>query len=257
MRIAFITAMLASTTAMHPVAAAVESVHFESRSISFLGVRVAEVDSSAASRLRLPEQRGVLILAVAAKSPAKEGGLQAEDVLWTFRDEALHSVAQLRRLLRETPPGRRISLGFYRDGRLQSSTIALAANERHGEFHLDIPGFHLRFPRDLLELGPFGAIARPQLGISVVPLTEQLADHLGAKGGLLVTAVQDASAADKAGIRAGDVIQRVDRRSVDSAAELRDALGGKSEVVVQLVRDHKTRTVTVELAQSARIGPVI
>lgn len=251
------TALLAGAISALPMVAGVQAVYFEARDVGFLGVHVAEVDQRTASRLKLPRERGVLVLAVQDNSPAKVGGLQVDDVLWTFRDEPLHSVAQLRRLLRETPPGRSVSIEFYRNGSVQGTGITVARHAYDGEFRLDLPDFHLSLPRDFLRFGPFAMVSRPRLGVSVVPLTQQLADHLGAQGGLLVTVVEHASAAEKAGIRAGDVIQRIDGRSLASVADLRNALEDKKEVALELVRDHKTRTVTVSLAESRLRGPVL
>ena len=90
------------------------------------------------------------------------------------------------------------------------------------------------------------------LGIEAEALDGQLADFFGVKEGVLVRTVNKGSAADKAGIRAGDVIVRVDDAKVakpaDISAHLR-ALRGRSVSVV-VVRDRKE--LTVMLAAAAR-----
>ncbi|MCZ6577260.1 MAG: PDZ domain-containing protein [Acidiferrobacterales bacterium] len=216
----------------------------EVRPTASLGVRIADVDQAAMKRLKLPQERGVLITAVEDNAPAKQAGLHADDVLWRFRGEDLYSVTQLRRLVHETPPGRSVHIDFYRAGVLKRATLVLAADESRQEFTLDVPGFRYSFPHDF-SFEPFFERRGPRLGITVVALTGQLAAHLGAQGGLLVTAVEPEGPAERAGIKAGDVIERVDGHLIDNKADLREATAGKTMISVEIVRDRKRRKITV------------
>jgi len=96
-----------------------------------------------------------------------------------------------------------------------------------------------RVMRQLIE---YGAVERGQLGVSVYAVTPEMARSLGlpkATGGL-VAQVIPGSAADKAGVRAGDVITAVAGRSVKSNTDLRDALGFLrvgDRVSIDLLRD--------------------
>jgi C-terminal processing protease CtpA/Prc len=85
-------------------------------------------------------------------------------------------------------------------------------------------------------------------------LTSQLATYFGVKQGkgVLVREVVVGSAAEKAGLKAGDVIVAVDGKSVATVAELRQALEIKSgeekrKLNLTVVRDHHEQTVPVEL----------
>lgn len=66
--------------------------------------------------------------------------------------------------------------------------------------------------------------SRPRLGVRVEPLTDQLAEFFDVDGGLLVTQVIEGSAADDAGLEAGDVILRVSGEEIRNISELRRAL---------------------------------
>jgi membrane-associated protease RseP (regulator of RpoE activity) len=61
---------------------------------------------------------------------------------------------------------------------------------------------------------------RPRLGIQVVDLTDQLARYFKVEDGVLVSSVRSGSAADKAGLHAGDVIVKIDGTSIGSNHEL-------------------------------------
>src|SRR5262249_23210742 len=79
---------------------------------------------------------------------------------------------------------------------------------------------------------------------------EQLADFFGVKDGVLVKSVTRNSAAEKAGIKAGDVIVKVDDTHVNTTSEISSALRAarsKSTVTVTVVRNKKEMPLTVTL----------
>jgi Do/DeqQ family serine protease len=95
----------------------------------------------------------------------------------------------------------------------------------------------------------FGSVKRGLLGVNIAPVTPDVAQALGLPNanGALVTQVVDASAAAKAGIRAGDVITAVNGRTVRSHTELRNAIGllrVGERVEIALLRDAQARKVT-------------
>jgi len=80
------------------------------------------------------------------------------------------------------------------------------------------------------------------LGVTVSPLSEQLASYFGVKQGVLVSAVASNSPAAAAGVRAGDVITAINGQSVSSSADitraLRERTGESAEISV--TRDKKS-----------------
>jgi serine protease DegQ len=98
------------------------------------------------------------------------------------------------------------------------------------------------------QLVKYGEVKRGILGVNIVTLTPDIADNLGAKDvqGALVQQVVEGSAADKAGLKAGDVITAVNGASVKSASELRNRIGllrvGES-VELGVMRDGKLQRV--------------
>jgi serine protease Do len=120
---------------------------------------------------------------------------------------------------------------------------------RMREFHFDPPAFNFDFDWDMLP-----RTARGRLGVQAESLTPQLADYFGVKdGGVLVSSVTAGSAAEKAGIKAGDVITSIDGDRVrdydDLLRELRDKTG---DVTVGIVRDKKETTLKTTIEPPAR-----
>jgi len=93
------------------------------------------------------------------------------------------------------------------------------------------------------------------LGIECEPLGSQLAAFFGVKEGVLVRAVTKDSAAEKAGMRAGDVIVKVDGEAVTSVHEITSlvrAARNKRTFPVVVVRDKKKVTLSVTVESSSR-----
>lgn len=102
----------------------------------WLGVRVEDVDRAAADSLGLDELRGARVLGVGDDSPAAEAGLRADDVIVGFDGETVRSVAELVRLVRETPPDREVELRLVRDGSPRSLDVTIRQREGRGfSFH--------------------------------------------------------------------------------------------------------------------------
>jgi S1-C subfamily serine protease len=241
-----------------------------------LGVSLEEVRAEDVSRLRLAEERGALVKSVEKDSPAAAAGLQEDDVVVSYQGQPVHSAAQLSRLVRETPGGRKVALEVSRNGATQTLSATLRQGRpwlAPGDFDFDIdvpiPAIDVRPPRpprapraprppkaelfdyDLRDFGEwFGG--RPRLGLSYQELTEQLARYFKVEGGLLVTSVNEDSPAAEAGVKAGDVIVRANDRDVRSSDDLRDVLDDAdagSEITLGLQRDGRALDVKAKLAE--------
>jgi len=101
-----------------------------------------------------------------------------------------------------------------------------------------------------------GEVKRGQLGIIIQDITDDLAEafKLPNTNGVLVSQVQEGSAADKAGVKSGDVILKVDAAAVNSSQQLRNRIGEKrigDQLSLTLYRDGKTLTLP------AKVGHVV
>jgi membrane-associated protease RseP (regulator of RpoE activity) len=232
---------------------------------AWLGLRLEDVTAEKAKELKLAGEYGVIVKDVEEESPAAKAGVAKGDVILEFAGEMVRSAAHLRRLVRETPAGRSVTLLVSRAGQTKTLSAKLEARPG-GAFTMpamppmpEMPGFDIKIPEFDFVWHARGA----QLGISADELTPQLAQYFGVKQGkgILVREVVVGSAAEKAGLKAGDVIVQVDGKDVDTVAKLRRALAGEKEtqearkVTLTIVRDKREQTLTVELEPQERMGP--
>ena len=208
----------------------------------WLGVEIGEVTAEKAKDLRLSEVRGVEVIDVEPDSPAAKAGLKEHDVITRYDGQAVEGTVQFRRLVRETPAGRNISLTVSRDGGTQNISVELGDRGTFFEkkmkgkmrdfgnaYAFAEPNFDFHFDTPMI-VGEMDGRA-PLLGISAEDLSGQLGAYFGAPDGVgvLVREVRGGTAAEKAGLKAGDVITKVDAKPVGSLSELRQQLRDKSD----------------------------
>jgi serine protease Do len=213
---------------------------------SWLGVETHEVTADKAKELKLSAERGAVLGKIVPDSPAAKAGLKENDVVTEINGQRVEGAAQFRRMIHEIPAGRSIQLTVWRDGRTQTISATLGRSEqgRHAmKMMAPTPGtFAFRMP-DLPEIPSmewngnmlFGG--QPRLGIDAEEISGQLGAFFGAPDGegILVRDVTSGSPAEKAGVKAGDVITSLNGERVRTVGDLREKLSAK--------RDDKDRTV--------------
>jgi serine protease Do len=232
----------------------------------WLGVTLAEEKDAG---------NGALVTSVIQDSPAAKAGLKKGDVVVAMNGDKVVGPATLTEMIHASKAGETVKLDVLREGRKQTLSAELA--ERKDRFRVIAPGFEgawasaedaRRMAEDAremaeqyraLELERLPELGRmrirlgggPRLGVELVRTTPELRTHLGAPEdhGVLVGKVLPGSAAEKAGIRVGDVITTVDGSEVSSAGGILEALADKSGqgVDIELVRDGKGMKVRADL----------
>ena len=184
---------------------------------TYLGVNLAEVNANRARELKLKETYGVEISRVEEGSPAEKAGLKAGDVVLEYNGQRVEGMEQFGRLVRETPSGREVKLLISRNGATQTIAATLATRKLRtvgGNFFPGVEIPEIRIP-DMPQV--FTTLRSPMLGVEAESLGSQLAAYFGVKEGVLVRSVLKDTAAEKAGIKAGDVITKVDGSNVTHA----------------------------------------
>lgn len=222
---------------------------------SYLGVNLAEIDDNRAKELKLKEDYGVEITRVEENSPAEKAGLKPGDVVLEYNGERVEGMEQFGRLVRETPPGREVKLTISRDGKTQM--LAVTISTRRSRFQGFPSGF--RMPEFQMPDIPqiFTTLRSPMLGVEAESLGSQLASYFGVKEGVLVRSVLDNTPAQKAGIKAGDVLTKVDGMQVTTPSEVSSAVraaSAKNSYMIELMRDRKPITVTINVDDRSERG---
>lgn len=237
-----------------------------------LGVQIADVDKDKATELNLSGQYGALVSNVEEDSAAEKAGIKENDVIVSFDGERIRSAAHLVRMVQETPAGRTVSVQVNRGGQTTTLSVELEDSSSVAIFNNSIVRRRVRITPPRVRVTPrirvnpklelFSVLAgRPVLGISGSDLTEQLAEHFGVKQGrgVLIREVTAGSAAEKAGLKAGDVIVKVGAEEVESVSDLREALaeetGEDGEVTLTIVRNRAEQVVKAKLEKPKRRGP--
>ena len=236
---------------------------------TFLGVGVKEINAERAKALRLKEEYGVEITTVEPDSPADKAGLKPGDVVLEYNGQRVEGTAQFVRFVRETPPGRTVRLTVFRNGSTQTLTATVA--ERKGRsFNFPAPkideDIRIRIEKELE--GAMRDVPRVtmswragMLGIEGEALKgSQLADFFGVAEGVLVRGVMKDTPAEKAGLKPGDVIVKVDDRKVEAPRDISVALraardASKKTVPVVVVREKKETTLQVTLDDAPPAPP--
>lgn len=240
-------------------------ISLDGESGSWLGVETQEVNAEKVKDLKLPAERGVLIGKVMPDSPAAKAGLRENDVVTELNGQVVEGAVQFRRMIHEIPAGRKVMLTVWRDGKAQTIDATLGKAEEGRRMWLQAAprAFTFRVPEtpEIPEIpkmewnGDFLLMGRPRLGIEAEDLDGQLGNYFGAPDGegILVRSVNTESPAEKAGIKAGDVITSLNGEKLHSVGELREKLAAAKDsktVKVGLLRNKALMTVTVELPAS-------
>lgn len=226
---------------------------------SYLGVDIQDVTKDRLPALKLKEERGAEVTMVDQDGPAGKAGLKEGDVILSFNGDKVESAEQLKRMIHEIPPGRSVALGVSRNGQAMSLNAKLADRRELGSYagfnapHVVIPPMPpIRIPSVEVNFPEVRLYSTALPGLSLEALTPQLGDFFGAPEGhgMLVRSVEKGSAADQAGLKAGDVIIKVGAERIADSGDWRMAVRGKSgPVPVTIVRDKREQTVTVKIPE--------
>ncbi|HEY6413044.1 MAG TPA: PDZ domain-containing protein [Edaphobacter sp.] len=240
----------------------------------YLGIEMRDISEDQVAVLKLKEARGAEVINMDHDGPACKAGLQIHDVIVQMNGQTVDGIDQLRRMLRDMPVGSLVVFVVSRDGQQTSISTQLANRdtvERQAwEQRYKVPepdsssssyvargsGFlssstaraATKGQKSFLGLMPM-LVSSSFTGAKLEVMGPQLAEFFGAQGsaGLLVRSVDTNSPASEAGLRAGDVVVKVNSLSVASGSDWSKTIHenkGKPVSVV-ILRDKKEQTLTL------------
>jgi serine protease Do len=205
-----------------------------------LGVNIQNITTETAQALELPDTAGVLVSNVRPGSAGEKAGLKRGDIITAINGEKMDDSNVLRNKVAGTLPGTEIRLTVLRDrSQLELTAVLDEYNVEGG-------------PAGNQNEGGEGPRVEPQggkLGLSLQPVTPQVAKQLNIEGGegLVVTDVDQAGPAAEAGIARGDVVLEINRQAVKSVEDVQAALdrAANRPVLLLLARRGGTIYLTV------------
>jgi S1-C subfamily serine protease len=239
------------------------AAHAAQHAPGYLGIEFHDLTNQQAADLHLRGPRGVEVLLVDHDGPAAKAGLEPHDLITGLNGHIVASGEALRRMIHDTGAGVEVRLSVFRDGSPLTLHARLANREqveRRAFAHVMEPpppdatfaaGYadppapikNQTFLSSMLHAPPF-------TGLVVEAMQPQLASFFGAPHGqgLLVQAVDLGSPAATAGLRAGDVILRMDGDTLRSTSEWNKRLyAGKGRPInLSILRNHHELTLTLQ-----------
>jgi serine protease Do len=229
------------------------------RQLGYLGLAASPLPEELAQELGAEGATGALIHFVQEGSPAAKAGIQPNDVIVAVNGKTLAEAHELETLVSQLPPGRKIHLKIIRKGQPVRLTAILGGRPApiSGEPStiIDLPSSEFVFP-DM----PTPALRwrSAVLGLEYESIDSQLAEFFGVKQGVLVRFVQPGSIAQQGGVRAGDILLKVDGKFVNGPREFALSLQNhrflRDDLSLEIMRDHKKQSLTLAHGESGRPG---
>lgn len=221
----------------------------------YLGVILQDINKGMAKAMNLDNDDGVLISEVVDGSPADEAGLKDGDVIIKFMGKDIENHAALTKAVGSSSAGEEAKVVVLRDGKKKTIKVELGkrkssdvtffrkdGNTSHEQIKIMIEGMD-----SLHEERGF-------MGIEVDDINEQMGKYFDVKDGegALISSVTEDSAADEAGLEAGDVIVKIGDEDIESAGDVHAALAGtepEQKLEIKIIRKGKKKTLDITLGE--------
>lgn len=205
----------------------------------WLGIHIQELTPSLKESLKLGDRKGLLVPEVVEDSPADKAEIEDGDVILTFAGKSVELAKEFTKLVQNTAPGTAVKVKLFREGKELEVEVKIGKAKSKNIIQMgdkEIMIFH----------------SRPRLGVEAHELNADLAPYFKAQAGqgvLLLNVIEDTPAA-KAGLKAGDILLKVDAEATNAPDELVEALSeyeDGDEITLEYARAGKTSTVKVAL----------
>jgi serine protease Do len=204
-----------------------------------IGVSIPNpVTKDLAESLGLPGAKGALIDSVEKDSPAEKAGLLAQDIILKVNGKQIESNIDLSRTIGNTAPGTKVALSIWRKGAQKEITVTV------GEVPSDTRIAKATEKKDEKK----NEAAPNRLGLVLSDVSAEDRKTLKIDFGVMVNDTD--GAAERAGIRQGDVILALNNTDVKSVSQFNDILAkldAKKAVALLVKRENQTRFVTLRI----------
>jgi C-terminal processing protease CtpA/Prc len=217
-----------------------------------LGISIQNLTNALKEALNYDRDVGVLVNDVEEDSPAQRAGIQEGDIIIEYNGEKIVNTRSLTRNVRASQPGDEVDILVVRKGRERHLMATIGETSKKKETdkkEIDVEKYSEK-SLPAVKIGKeYG-----WLGVLLQDVTEQLGEYFGVTDGqgALITEVVEESPAEKAGLKAGDVIVGYARNKIDGVRELVEAIRETeigAEVEIRLLRERRSLTLHAEIGQ--------
>jgi serine protease Do len=188
-----------------------------------LGVSIQEVNQALAQNFGLKSPSGALVASVEKGSPGANAGLEPGDVILKLDGKEISRSSDLPPMVSSLKPGSKVTLDVWRNGSPRQLTATIGALK----------------DKTVADVRDTETLGKAKLGIAVRPLTADEKRGTDLTDGLVVQDV--AGAAERAGVRPGDVILAVNNTPVKSVDQLKSLVDKSGKTVALLVQRNDAR----------------
>jgi len=199
----------------------------------WLGVQIQPVTRDVADSLGLEEAKGAIVAETMEDSPAAKAGIKAGDVILSVNDHIVADSRDLARTVASLPVNEEATLTIWRDGASLDIVVVISAMSADNAAQADG------------EVETNSSLE--DYGLTVTPAEDG--------NGVVVTDVDPDSDVAEKGIRAGDIIRRVNNGRVNRASDIVAAIdeaakAGRGAVLMQVETNGQNRFVAIAILQT-------
>lgn len=225
----------------------------EGKKGGWLGVSIQDITPKLQKKKELKSDEGAYVNDVVDDSPADSAGVKEGDVIVEFNSKKIDDADDLMRAVQKAKSGTKTTVVVMRNNEKKSLPIAVGKLKR-----MRSPGAFTIAPQAMKRIQVFGRSGR--WGLRLSELNPQLGEYFGAPNGkgLLVEEVQKKSSGEKAGFKAGDVITKVNKNTVEEMGDIGDAVEDVEEgekIDVEVLRKGATKSLNVEIGDKDDESP--
>ncbi len=220
-------------------------IEFGKTKRGWLGVRIQTVTDEIAESLGLEDHKGALVASITKDGPAEKANLEPGDIILEFNGKPITEMRELPRAVAETAIGNGALVKFWRDGKINETTVHVGELELAEEEGLLSTG-----PR---ESATSTGLSIENVGVSVSSITDTDRDTYAIPvdvEGVVITKVEDLSESAEKGLLPGDVIIEINQQAVTDPIAAKSIIekaekGGRSSVLLLVNREGDVRFVAL------------
>jgi len=211
----------------------------------WLGVSIQDITSEMKTAMDLDSRDGALVNEVVRKSPADSAGFKEKDVIVQFGGKKIGDASDLTEAVGDTKPGTKVDVVVVRKGEKKTIDVVIGKQK-------PARSMFAVAPRGVSNFAFFGG--QNMQGMSLRQLNEQLARYFGVTegSGVLVWEVAKGSAAERAGVKAGDIVTVVGKKKIKEMRDVNRALGIYDEgekAEIEVLRKGSRQTLSLDIEE--------